>query len=306
MNLNAFAIWFTGLSGSGKTTLCHTVGSELRAQGIKVQILDADEIRRGLCSDLAFSMRDRMENVRRISLVADLLVRNHIVVLVAAITPLHTMREIVRNNICSLIEVFVDAPLHVCELRDPKGLYRRARAGVLPDFTGIESLYEPPVAPNITCHTDKETVSESTYKIVDYALARGIDERMPIPPDRNALSSTRTIAVDFDGVIANYNGWRGRSVLGRPREDVVEALNNLRSEGWKIIVHTTRCKEDIIKYLRDASIPFDGINADGSTDRIGCKPRANIYWDDRALKYSGNARRDLDLIRNFCTWNGRR
>jgi len=306
MNTKAFAIWFTGLSGSGKTTLCNSVASELHLRGIQVQILDGDEIRKSLCSDLGFSMRDRCENIRRIATVADLLVRNGIVVVVATISPLHSMRRIAKEQIDSLIEIFVDAPLDVCEARDPRGLYKRARAGDLPGFTGIESAYEPPLLPDIVCRTNEESIIESTSKVVDAALAYRVSGlSVSEPLEDVGMDPPRTIAVDFDGVIADYDGWRGRNVFGAPRSDVVESLKTLKAEGWKIIVHTTRRGADIADYLQRNVIPFDEINSDGGAHTVGCKPRAKVYWDDRALTYSGNARIDIDLIRNFRTWNGR-
>jgi adenylylsulfate kinase len=306
MNIKAFAIWFTGLSGAGKTTLCRAVASRLSVQGISAQILDGDEIRENLCSDLGFSMEDRCENIRRIVFVADLLVCSGVVALVATISPLRRMREVARDRIDRLIEVFVEAPLSVCEARDPKGLYSKARAGKLPGFTGIESVYEPPVAPDVICRTNEESVNECANKILECAMGYGVTELRPhdLMPDLH-MHSSRTIAVDFDGVIADYAGWRGRNVLGSPRSDVVQALRDLKAEGWMVIVHTTRYKHDILEYLRSNSIPYDDINKSGSNCVVGCKPRANVYWDDRALKYSGNARNDIDLIRNFCTWNGR-
>jgi phosphoglycolate phosphatase-like HAD superfamily hydrolase len=115
-----------------------------------------------------------------------------------------------------------------------------------------------------------------------------------------------TIAVDFDGVIANYDGWKGRDSIGTPRTDVVEVLETLRSEGWKIVVHSTRAAEAIRPYLIENKIPFDEINRNSSDQTEGTKPRATVYWDDRACCYSGDAHNDLATIRNFRTWNGRR
>jgi adenylylsulfate kinase len=159
-------VWFTGLSGSGKSSLCTNVAESLKSQTKAVQILDADEVRKGLCSDLGFSLEDRFENVRRIAYVANLLAQNGIVVLVAAICPLNEMRRMVRTAIPGLIEVFVDAPLHICEARDPKALYSRARKGLIAQVTGIDSPFEPPSHPTITCHTDIETLPESTQKVL--------------------------------------------------------------------------------------------------------------------------------------------
>ncbi len=121
----------------------------------------------------------------------------------------------------------------------------------------------------------------------------------------NQNNSRRTIAVDFDGVVADYDGYRGWGVLGAPREDVREALRALRSEGWKIVIHTTRGEKEIADYLSQYDIPHDEINRNSDYTADGLKPVADVYWDDRALRYSGDARKDLDLIRRFRTWNGR-
>lgn len=117
--------------------------------------------------------------------------------------------------------------------------------------------------------------------------------------------SRRTIAVDFDGVIANYDGWKGPGVLGNPREDVVKALCDLSVEGWKIIIHSTRGEEELGGYLARHAIPYDEINRNSDYRTTGFKPVADIYWDDRSVCYSGDARNDLEQIRNFRTWNGR-
>jgi hypothetical protein len=114
-----------------------------------------------------------------------------------------------------------------------------------------------------------------------------------------------TIAVDFDGVIAEYNGWRGSDFLGTPRADVVEVLRILRRAGWKIVIHTTRSEGDIADYVMMHKVPYDEINRNSSYQNGGVKPVATIYWDDRALRYSGNAFEDLKAIRTFVTWNGR-
>lgn len=115
----------------------------------------------------------------------------------------------------------------------------------------------------------------------------------------------RTIAVDFDGVIANYDGWKGPAALGEPRDDVVQALCRLKAEGWKIVVHTTRGEEEIGGYLARHAIPVDEINRNSDYQTKGVKPVADIYWDDRAFRYSGNAQEDLERIRSFRTWSGR-
>jgi hydroxymethylpyrimidine pyrophosphatase-like HAD family hydrolase len=114
-----------------------------------------------------------------------------------------------------------------------------------------------------------------------------------------------TIAVDFDGVIADYDGWKGNQTFGSPRSDVIEALQVLRSEGWKIVIYSTRGVEEIKPYLIANTVPFDEINQNSSYRTGGTKPVATVYWDDRACRYSGNARDDLQVIREFRTWSGR-
>jgi adenylylsulfate kinase len=163
-------VWFTGLSGSGKTTICESVQTELLARGFRVEMLDGDLLRKHLNSDLGFTKRDRDENIRRIGFVAELLARHGVVVLVAAISPYRAVREEVRQKIGCFLEVYVNAPLTVCEERDQKGLYRKARAGEIQSFTGIDDPYEPPMAPDVRCDTNLETVKASTDKVIAAVL----------------------------------------------------------------------------------------------------------------------------------------
>lgn len=121
----------------------------------------------------------------------------------------------------------------------------------------------------------------------------------------NPKGFSRTLAVDFDGVIAEYDGWKGRGVLGMPRKDVLDALRQLNEEGWKIVVHTTRGSREIASYLSRHGIPHHEINCNSDYTTLGTKPVADVYWDDRALTYSGDARRDIVLIRGFRTYSGR-
>jgi adenylylsulfate kinase len=162
-------VWFTGLSGAGKSTLCKKVGFELKHYGLRVQTLDGDDLRRGLCSDLGFSAEDRAENVRRAVHVASLLSKTESIVLVALITPFQTLR-IWCGRKFRIFSRFVDAPLCVCEQRDPKGLYKRARTGDLLHFTGVSSCFEVPSSPDIVCHTDRETIEQSAAKVLDRLL----------------------------------------------------------------------------------------------------------------------------------------
>ena len=163
-------VWFTGLSGAGKTTISQSVHAELRTCGYRAEMLDADAIRKQLWPDLGFQKADRDENVRRIGSLAHLLTRNGIIALVAAISPYRAGRDDVREQIGRFLEVHVDAPLHVCEARDPKGLYKKARAGDLHGFTGIDDPYEFPLAPDIRCATDRDSVNTCRDQVVSAVL----------------------------------------------------------------------------------------------------------------------------------------
>ena len=163
-------VWFTGLSGAGKTTICRAVATELLAHGLQVEVIDGDVIRTYLCKDLGFSKHDRDENIRRIAFVAQLLTRNGTITLVSAISPYRTGRELARRTIGSFLEVYVSTPLAVCEVRDPKDLYQKARAGKIHGFTGIDDPYEPPLNPEIVCDTDRESTRESSLKVVSAVL----------------------------------------------------------------------------------------------------------------------------------------
>jgi bifunctional enzyme CysN/CysC len=167
---NGLTVWFTGLSGSGKTTISNAVCTELLARGLRLEVLDGDIVREHLSRELGFSKADRDENIRRIGFVAKLLTRNRTIVLVAAISPYKNVRDEVRRQIGRFLEVHVSAPLEICELRDPKGLYKKARAGQLSGFTGIDDPYEPPSSPEVLCCTDKETLKECADKVVAAVL----------------------------------------------------------------------------------------------------------------------------------------
>jgi bifunctional enzyme CysN/CysC len=163
-------IWFTGLSAAGKTTICNAVATELLARGLRVEVIDGDVIRNHLCKDLGYSKRDRNENIRRIAFIAQMLTRNGIVVLVSAISPYRDARDEARRTIGRFIEVHVDAQLAICELRDPKDLYRKARSGEIRGFTGIDDPYESPLDPEVVCDTEHESVRQSSMKIVETVL----------------------------------------------------------------------------------------------------------------------------------------
>jgi len=159
-------VWLTGLPCSGKTTLGLAVTARLKASGWKAEFLDGDVLRRELWRELAFSKADREENVRRFGFLAGLLSRQGIVAVVSAVSPYRASRDLVRCDSTQFLEVYVNAPLAICEQRDGKGMYRKARAGQLPGFTGVADPYEPPLDPEVECRTDLETVEESVAKIM--------------------------------------------------------------------------------------------------------------------------------------------
>jgi len=166
-------LWFTGLSGSGKSTLAQHIAPALQGCGCQVEVLDGDEIRQNLSKGLGFSKEDRDVNIKRIGWVAKLLTRNGVVAIAAAISPYRETRQWCREQIGNFVEIYVNCPLPVCERRDTKGLYARARAGQIKQFTGIDDPYEVPEAPEVVVHTSEETVEQSVQKILDRLRALG-------------------------------------------------------------------------------------------------------------------------------------
>jgi adenylyl-sulfate kinase len=164
-NQRGFILWFTGMSGAGKTTISCIIHDRLRAHGLRVELLDGDMVRQSLCKDLKFSKEDRDENVRRIGFVAELLSRNGIIAIVAAISPYRALREEIRSRSGTFVEVYVSCPMDVLLSRDVKGLYKRALAGEIKDFTGISSPYEPPLAPELTIDSSGEEARESAAHV---------------------------------------------------------------------------------------------------------------------------------------------
>jgi adenylyl-sulfate kinase len=160
-------VWLTGMSGAGKSTASHLLAERLRALGAKVEVLDGDVVRTHLSKGLGFSKEDRDENVRRIGFVCGLLARNGVVAIAAAISPYRAAREEVRARVSNFVEVYVECPIDVLVERDVKGLYKQALAGELAHFTGISDPYEPPLAPEVTIHTARETPQESVDRILE-------------------------------------------------------------------------------------------------------------------------------------------
>ena len=162
-----FTVWFTGLSGAGKTTISEIVVRQLRDRGLKVEGLDGDVVRTHLSAGLGFSREDRDVNIRRIGWVCELLNRNDVVAVVAAISPYRETRDEVRSRIGRFMEVYLEASIDVLAARDPKGLYQKAQAGELTGFTGVDDPYEPPVSAEVTCHTDgRETPDQSATNVM--------------------------------------------------------------------------------------------------------------------------------------------
>jgi adenylylsulfate kinase len=173
MNDPSFVVWLTGLPCSGKSTLAERLSAELRDRGLRHEVLDGDRVRQHLSQELGYSRRDRDLNVLRVAFVAELLARNGVPVIVAVVSPFEAARAEVRRRIPGYFEVHVHCPLAECERRDVKGMYARARAGKLPEFTGIDSPYEPPVAPDLRVNTAEMDVERSVAAIIGALEARG-------------------------------------------------------------------------------------------------------------------------------------
>jgi adenylylsulfate kinase len=178
-------LWFTGLSGSGKSTVAHAVEERLHELGYRTFVLDGDNVRHGLCGDLGFSLEDRRENIRRIGEMVKLFLEAGVISLTAFISPLREDRDRVRQLVPDgdFVEVLVRCPVEVCEERDVKGLYRRARAGEIKDFTGISSPYEEPEAPELVIETHRQGLGECVEQVIGLLRARGV---LPEPALRQA------------------------------------------------------------------------------------------------------------------------
>src|SRR5258708_26741293 len=187
-----FTVWFTGLSGAGKSTLATALASELAGSGLKVEILDGDEVRTNLSKGLGFSKEDRDTNIRRIGYVSRLLARNGAGVVAAAISPYREVRDEVRRTIeaegAAFIEVFVKCPIDVLAERDVKGLYKKALAGDIKEFTGVSDPYEEPLEPDVVVETDRESVAQSARTIIDNLAQRGF---LPATEDTRSEPSFR-------------------------------------------------------------------------------------------------------------------
>ena len=172
-NSGGVTLWFTGLPCSGKTTVSQLVFERLQRSRLRVELLDGDVVRQKLTKGLGFSKEDRDENIRRIGYVCHLLSRNGVIAIGAAISPYRSIRDELRQMISSFVEIYVKCSLEVCTQRDVKGMYKRALAGELKNFTGVSDPYEEPLHPEIVLHTDQETPEQSAGTVLEYLLNRG-------------------------------------------------------------------------------------------------------------------------------------
>ena len=172
---HSFILWFTGLSGAGKSTLAHRVEEILHGMGCRTYVFDGDNVRHGLCSDLGFSAEDRQENIRRIGEMSKLFIEAGVIALTAFISPFRNDRQMVRSLVDDgdFIEIYCNAPIDICERRDVKGLYRRARSGEIADFTGVSSPYDVPEGAEIIVDTGTQELDACAKKVIDYLVEQG-------------------------------------------------------------------------------------------------------------------------------------
>jgi adenylyl-sulfate kinase len=188
MSEPGLTIWFTGLSGAGKSTLAEEVAARIRAQGRLVEILDGDVVRQNLSARLGFSKEDRDTNIRRVAFVAELLTRNGVVVIVAAISPYRAVRDEARARIGRFLEVYVRCPIDELVRRDVKGLYKRALAGEIDNFTGVSDPYEEPESPEVLVDSSVESVDEAAARVLESAT-HALGRRPPAAPAREPIEA---------------------------------------------------------------------------------------------------------------------
>jgi adenylylsulfate kinase len=188
---NGFVLWLTGLSGAGKSTIASAVAPSLEKRGHRVEVLDGDEVRTNLTQGLGFSREDRDTNIARIGYVAGKLAKHGVAVVVAAISPYREARDKVRASVADFVEVHVAAPVETCAGRDVKGLYAKALAGEIKNFTGVSDPYEEPLEPEILLHTERETVQESVRIVLDWLEAKNLSVPAGAELDFDTVSATR-------------------------------------------------------------------------------------------------------------------
>jgi len=269
-------IWLTGLSGSGKSTIANQLAYQLQQEGKLAYILDGDNVRMGLNKDLGFSESDRKENIRRIAEVAKLLSDAGVIVITAFISPFREERERAKDIIGrdNFLEVYVKADLSVCEERDPKGLYKKARNGEIPMFTGIDSPYEKPTNADLTINTDENSIQtcvEFIYKNLNLSNEKEIDN----------LDKRKTISIDFDGVIHKYSkGFQGvDNAYDPPMEGAIESIEKLYNEGYILKILSSRPKEVIYPWLEKYGL------SKYIKEVSNHKFPATVYIDDRGMLF---------------------
>lgn len=270
-------LWFTGLSGSGKSTIANKLDEVLSGRGLRTYILDGDNIRMGLNGDLGFSPKDRKENIRRITEVAKLFADSGTIVLTAFISPYREDRNLAREIIGEdFIEIFMNTSLDECEKRDPKGLYKKARAGEIKGFTGIDAPYEEPLDPEL--RLDKMNIKESVNYLLDYLSQNQILSNIK---EVNTLDKKKTMAIDFDGVIHDYSkGFQGlENAYDSPKDGAKEVLQSFKDEGFIIKILSSRPAHVIREWLDNYDM------SDLIDDISNHKFPATVYIDDRGFLF---------------------
>jgi adenylyl-sulfate kinase len=240
--MEGFVVWFTGLPSAGKSTLARLLEQELRCQGLRVEVLDGDEVRQRLTRGLGFSKEDRDENIRRITYVARLLARNGAIAITAAISPYRAVRDEARQEIGQFVEVYVKCPVEVCIRRDVKGLYRRAMAGEIPNLTGISDPYEEPLNPELVVETDREDPEVSLRRI----LAR-LEELGYLSPGRPPGVTFVPIPTYL---VQRIEAGLQRRLRKDPSTYIIEALSRALAEEEEGAALTVEEKADIEARLR--------------------------------------------------------
>lgn len=274
-------IWLTGLSGSGKSTIANELAIKLQEKGKLAYILDGDNIRMGLNKDLGFSDDDRKENIRRIAEVAKLLSDAGMIVITAFISPFREERERAKDIIGrdNFLEVYVKADLEVCEERDPKGLYKKARAGEIKQFTGIDSPYEEPINDFKVVNSSEWSIEECTNVLMRELVDLDIIKTNIKEVDN--LDKRNTIAIDFDGVIHKYSkGFQGlENTYDPPMEGTEEAIKKLYEDGYTLKILSSRPKEIIYPWLKKYGL------SEYITEVSNHKFPATVYIDDRGMLF---------------------
>jgi adenylylsulfate kinase len=274
-------VWLTGLSGSGKSTIGNILEAKLFDLGCSTRLLDGDNVRLGLNKDLGFKPHERKENIRRVGEVANLFAESGMITITAFISPYQEDRSQARSvSKHKFIEVFVKARLDTCESRDPKGLYKKARAGLIQGFTGIDAPYEEPINPEIVVDTDIVTTADECANLIITELSKmGIVESTL--GEISSLDKSRTIAIDFDGVIHAYSqGFQGlENAYDGPHEGALEAITDLHNLGYRLVIVSSRPAYIIRPWLEKYGMShfFDEVT--------NVKRPAAFYIDDHAVEF---------------------